>query len=87
MFVFMGGIYLHEQVHVEIYKSYGIESHVEYLSHFPKVVTIAEEYCPTEACESQHNLNEIVSYNLNILFGILLFGFACVIYILEEKNE
>ncbi len=86
LLVYGSGVVLHEQVHVEIYKSYGIESKIEYFSHFPNAVTIAEDYCPTEECEIQHNLNEIISYNLDILFGIFVLGFGCIIFILEKKE-
>ena len=77
---------MHERAHVEIYKSYGIDSRVDYFSHFPDIVTIPEENCPTEDCEIQHNLNEIVSYNLNYIFFLLLLGFAGIIHVLEEKK-
>ncbi len=82
---FMVGIYLHEQVHVEIYKSYGIESKVEYFSHFPDFVTIAERPCPTEICESYHWSNEIFTYNIQCFYFLFLFGFAFIIFILENK--
>lgn len=32
---------MHEQVHVQIYKSYGIDSKVEYFKYFPNFETIA----------------------------------------------
>jgi len=77
--------YMHEQVHVAIYSSYGVESHVEYFSHFPNFVTIAEEPCPTEMCNLAHNINEVVGYPLAILycvFGLVLFISLC----LKEAN-
>ena len=82
-FGFIGFGIMHEQVHIEIYRSYGIESHVEYLSHFPDLVTIAEEPCPTEMCRFAHNLNEIIGYPLSVLY--LVFGIFCwIIIILKE---
>ena len=33
--------YMHEQVHIAIYNNYDIESHIEYFSHFPDLVTIS----------------------------------------------
>ena len=76
---------MHEQVHVAIYSGYGIESHVEYLSHFPNFVTIAEEPCPTEMCQFAHNLNEIISYPLLVVY--IVFGIFCEILIILKEEE
>jgi len=85
---FLGAIGLgimHEQVHVAIYSGHGIESHVEYFSNFPNLVTIAEERCPTEMCEFAQNLNEIIGYPLIVLY--VVFGFFCeIIIILKEER-
>lgn len=91
--------YMHEQIHVNIYNSYGVKSHVEYFSHFPSVVTIPDknityEDCP-ESCQYLHTMNEIVSYPLISIFLILFFGFLYlmvyfekILYIFEElKGE
>ena len=71
MLGFIGIGMMHEQVHVAVYRSYGIDSHVEYFSHFPTIVTIADEGCPTEACIFTNNLNEIIGYPLNILYMVV----------------
>ena len=73
--IFSGfGIY-HEQAHVQIYRSYGIESHVEYFSSFPDFVTITEPFpkgqC-TEECILANNLNEVVGYHLTMVLVILI---------------
>ena len=73
---FVGLGYMHEQVHVEIYRGYGIESRVEYFSHFPDLVTIADEPCPNEFCILANDLNEVVGYPLFIFyafFGLSIF--------------
>jgi len=78
--------FMHEQVHVQIYAYDGIESHVEYFSHFPDFVTIAEENCKTDYCQLSHNINEIVGYHLLALytvFAILILFF----YIEKLKKE
>jgi len=88
MMVGMSGmIYLHEQVHVIIYDNYGIESHVEYLSHFPKVVTIAEEPCPTETCSHAHIMNEVVGYPLQFIYFIIATGFLVLFILIDNKGE
>ena len=74
--------YLHEQVHVIIFESYGVESHVEYFSHFPHLITIPDAPCPTEQCLASHHLNEIVSYPLLIIYAV--FGMGLVILIAER---
>lgn len=73
--MFLG--FMHEQVHIQIYANDGIDSHIEYFSHFPNLVTVAEEPCKTEICRLSHNLNEIVGYHLIVFYTI---G-ACVIII------
>ena len=74
---------LHEEVHVIIFDSYGIDSHVEYFSHFPpKAVTIPESPCPTEQCTASHNLNEIIGYPLMLIYGV--FGLGLAILIMEK---
>jgi len=60
----------HEQVHVAIFRTYGINSYIEYTEMFPRLVTIAERPCPTEMCLLAHNINEIVGYPLIILYTI-----------------
>ena len=76
---------MHEQVHVAIYQKYGIESHVEYLEYFPGIATIAESDCPNDTCKFAHNLNEIISYPLMILY--IVFGAFCeIVIILKEET-
>lgn len=84
----MGLGYMHEQVHVAIYRGYGIESHVEYFSHFPDFVTIAEEGCYLDSCILAHDINEIVGYPiivLYVIFSTLFFALLC--YKQEEKER
>ncbi len=77
--------YMHEQAHVEIYRHYGIDSHVEYFSHFPHIVTIADEPCPTELCLLANNINEIISYPLSLFYFMIGFGLIILIILKEEK--
>jgi hypothetical protein len=75
----MGLGYMHEQVHIQIYKHYGIESHFEIKGL--DFVTVAE-YSPakcTEYCELSHNLNEVVGYPLMIFFLMLGTGILLII--------
>ena len=76
--------YMHEKVHIEIYKSYGIESHIEYFSHFPDFVTVAEEGCPTESCELAHNINEAIGYPLMAFYLLISIGMLILIVIKED---
>ena len=80
--------YLHEQVHVQIYESYDIESKVEYFKGFPNfqtVVTDAKGEC-LEECELAHNINEAIGYPLLIIYFMLTFGFYFLIREAEERN-
>lgn len=73
----------HEQAHVQIYRSDGIESRIEYFKPFPKVVTIPEEPCRTEVCRLSNNFNEVVGYSLITFLAIIILGFYFIILILE----
>ena len=77
---------MHEQVHVEIFRSYGIESHVEYFSHFPNLVTIAEEGCVDEVCVLAHNINEAISYPLLFFYSMIGMLLILIIVAIEEKE-
>ena len=81
----IGLIFMHEQVHVAIYKNYGIESHVEYFSHFPDAVTIAEEPCPIAVCNFANDLNEIIQYPLMVLYTVV--GMYLVIRVKFEEER
>ena len=67
-----GFAYMHELVHVEIFRSYGIESRIEMFSRFPDAVTIAEKPCPVNECTLAHNINEVVGYPLFIILAYLI---------------
>ena len=75
--------YTHEQVHVEIFRSYNINSKIDMFSYFPDAVTIPEENCPDEYCNLANNLNEAFSYPLFILFALIGFGFFLIILLKE----
>ena len=77
----------HEDVHVQIMKNYGIESRIEYFSHFPRFVTIHNEPCPTEECLKSHAMNEIIGYPLTIFYGVFGIGMFFLIALAEERNE
>jgi len=84
IFAFLLSGYMHEQVHVAIFKDYNIESHVEYFSHFPAIVTIAEKSCPTSECELAHEINEAIGYQLDAFFIIIAFGLLFIIGAIES---
>jgi hypothetical protein len=81
----------HEETHVAIYKNWGLDSHIEYFSHFPDFVTIqdSEGDCP-DACQLAHSINESVGYHLLPVYIVFSFGLLCVMGILElllERGE
>lgn len=78
---FYGLLHMHEEVHVRIYRSYGIESRIEYFSHFPDFVTIAEEPCPNKECILANNINDVVGYHSFAFYFMIGFGFLCLIII------
>ena len=76
---------MHEEAHVQIYKKYGVESHIDFISSFPDATTIAEEPCPVEECVLAHNINESISYVLMPFFVMIMFGFGIIIGLIEVQ--
>jgi hypothetical protein len=92
---FVGLSYMHEQTHVSIFRGYGIDSHIEYFSHFPSLVTIPDSPCLVEECELAHNITDSISYPLvvfYVVFGVMLLQIVCsleslLLIKLEEKTN
>lgn len=77
-------IALHEQVHVQIFRSYGIHSEVSWTKVFPNVVTTPDKPCPNDFCTLAHNINEIVGYTAQAIY----IGFASLwIYLRMSLEE
>lgn len=83
--LFLNG-YLHEQVHVSVFESYGIKSQVYYLKYFPDFVTKSEEPCPNDSCILANSVNEAVGYNTLPIFLLLLLGLLIIISELSYSN-
>ena len=85
-FILLGAF--HEQVHVQIYSSYGIDSRVEYFKGFPSFQTIADDTSGrcSEECNLAHNINEAISYPLGIVYILITFGFNFLMREEEERN-
>lgn len=88
--LFLAGLWLlgmmHEQVHVEIFKSYGIDSDVKYHWNFLPHETIGEVPCPTDSCILAHDINEVVGYHLMVIY--LLIGTCFIfLFLLIELND
>lgn len=93
--VLIGGLllfgFMHEQVHVAVYKSYGIESEVHYLKNFPDFTTTVSyndyvEKC-TDNCKLANNINEAVSYPLMAFYFVFSIGIFIIIGFLEELSK
>lgn len=82
---FLGLAYMHEQVHVQIFNSYDIESHVDYIHYLPDFATVpdGDYYKCNDFCVLSHNINESVGYHLIIIYVILGLGFLFIIGLLE----
>jgi hypothetical protein len=85
-------VHVHEQVHKEIYRTYGVESEIRYdwIRMSWKTVansTEAKNKC-NEFCELAHNQNEIVGYHMTGLVSIIVFLFTIYLMskIMEEDN-
>jgi len=79
--------YQHELVHKTIFETYGIKSEIKMFQYFPSIVTVSEPInstqCPDDTCGMQHNMNEVVGYQLLPLYSIIGIGIAFLIFILE----
>lgn len=82
-FFFLG--FMHEQVHVQIFKGYGINSTVDYLNWNGDFITTPDRNCPTESCNLAHDINEAVTYPLTSVYLMIFFGFLTVIGLLERE--
>jgi hypothetical protein len=80
---FIGLVFFHEAVHMVIFSTYGIESHIEI--QFPHVATVPEgnySLC-TANCELAHNINEAVSYPMVAFYFLFSFGLLAIIMLQE----
>jgi len=77
---------MHEQVHVQIYESYGINSKVEYFKDFPHITTHGDKSCPSDECTLAHNINEAIGYQLQVLYFLIGFGLLIIMALLQNKN-
>ena len=77
--IFLAGFFLivfeHELAHQQIFRSYGIDSKIDWFKHFPDVATVPEEPCAEDSCTLAHDINEVVGYTaqgIYIALGLLL---------------
>ena len=82
MIGFIGLAAVHEQVHVAIFATYGVESRIEWIDNFPDVSTISEGPCPNNSCIFAHHINEAITYPLMILYAI-----ASLLYLLSIQSS
>lgn len=88
---FFVGSYLHEDIHRQIFRDYGVESEIGFnlISGYTKPV---ENYTGLSREEIRnmnklHIQNEIVTYNLQQYYSLIAIGFFIIILILEMKND
>ena len=82
-------IFIHEAVHQEIYRSYGIESRIEldYLRLGGATIISGEDSLKcNEYCNLAHNLNEVVGYPLGLIY-IMLIGIFILLVIKNVYRE
>ena len=91
--VMIGGflllIYMHELVHVEIYKKYDIESKIGI--KFPNAVTIVNKTefdlkC-TENCKLANNINEAITYPLTAFYVMIGLGILLLLGNTDYRNN
>ncbi len=80
-------VYMHEEVHVIIYDTYGIDSEIGI--DFPHAYTkpIGNYSECNDSCELAHNINEAVTYPLLSFYLLISFGFYIVIILQELQYD
>ena len=71
---YIGFIYMHEFGHQEIFRSYGLESRVEWFKYFPQVRTIPDQPCSNTACTVAHNMHDSIGYHLMVMYYLIMFS-------------
>jgi hypothetical protein len=78
----------HEQVHIQIYKMHGIESHIELFKYFPNIVTVPDREITTDdcndVCQLSHSINEVVGYSLIWIAVIIIIGMLYIMIYLQK---
>jgi len=79
-------IYLHEQTHQEIFRSWGINSSIEYAPENSKYffATIGDSPCPSAQCISAQNNADVFAYHLLPFFLMIGCGLLLIIFLIEE---
>lgn len=79
--------FLHEQVHVSIFKSHGLSDvKVNYIKDFPDFTTTAVGNCDGY-CKLANNMTEAISYSLTPFYFMMGFAFLLIICILENNVQ
>jgi len=84
--IFLLGCYMHERVHQEIFKGYGIESKMIVLWAEGSFAVQPEQNCPSEGCNLAHNINDAIGYNLQMFYVLIFAGFLLMLNKKEEKK-
>ena len=83
-------LHIHENVHVQIFSYYGLESTVDWSGYFSDgvVMTIPESACPDSNCILAHSITDAVGYHLQAVYLIFaaLILFRCA-YKLKDYEE
>ena len=74
---------IHEQVHKQIFISYGINSHISYFADFPDFTTTPDKPCPNDTCILANNINDVIGYHLIIVYCVASLGWFIF---LNKKN-
>lgn len=75
--------YYHEMAHVEIFRTYGIQSEIHLFEKFPTFITRADvdDYqarCD-DNCKMANDINEMIYYPIQFIYVIIGLGFLALI--------
>jgi hypothetical protein len=78
--VFYGHVAMHEDAHVQIFRSYGVQSdwHYTLRGGVTSISNLSQANLCNENCEDLHELNEIIGYNV-ITIVLAIFGAAIIL--------
>lgn len=84
-------VYVHEQVHIAIYESYGVRSEMKInfltLSGSTSADKIESQEKCKDNCRLAHNINEVVGYHLNGIVFILICLFVLSLITKKERED
>ena len=86
IFGFLLFVYMHEETHVQIFRSYEIKSKIDW-NNLETIPDDKTYYKCNDYCILSHNINEIVSYVVFVLYIMIGYGILVILYSVDSLKE